>query len=583
MTFIPLVVSNVSVGNSNTVPLTGGQTFIGTAEDVSIYASISVAFAVLPTSATGNLFFQFSNTSSFNNIIVTSTVPSTSTVPTFTNDLIPSAQFFRLKYVNDATNQTSMTIHTIYQPQGRVAIQTTKGVYPLNDYTDMLNTRAVLWGKSESGLLNENVTTNGAGSLSVGIADPRMAFGDVQVAEKTPISQIDFVYGINTIVTSNSVSNAATVSSSGGLLQLQTSGSTANSCAFFQTKKYVKYRSCQSPETNISANFGTPKSNTIQFIGSGFVSSTLASPNPTTKLVDGCGFGYNGLSFGTLWVYNGTQSWTPQASWNYDTMLGGTKSGVTLVPSNNNFYKVKFQYSGDILYYIMNPLNSRWVLVNILQTLNGITTPIFTNPTMPMMWYVSGNAYVTNSVTLQSVSGGQFLEGIRRFCGPKGAWDAFQTLTSATASSPNVILALQNAVSFNGIPNRSQLHIRYLNLSATSVNQGPYIYNCRVIRNPTSWSTLPTFTAYNGTGSSNCTVITGGQSTASYYNGASGVTISGGNIGLSFAVTDGQCFTFDVTDHEIVLYPGDVLCFCAYQAASKFPAIGWTVNWVEDL
>jgi hypothetical protein len=81
MTFIPIVVSNVSVGNSTIVPLEANGVFTGTGEDVSIYASISVALTATGSgSPTGNIFFQFSDTQSFDMLLVTTAVPVTATV-----------------------------------------------------------------------------------------------------------------------------------------------------------------------------------------------------------------------------------------------------------------------------------------------------------------------------------------------------------------------------------------------------------------------------------------------------------------------------------------------------------------------
>ena len=89
MTYIPVATATVSTVNSTTTALGAGTTFTGTSEDVSQYASISVALYVQPTSATGNVLVQFSNASDFAVVLSNTVTAVTSTIAGgFTLDVI---------------------------------------------------------------------------------------------------------------------------------------------------------------------------------------------------------------------------------------------------------------------------------------------------------------------------------------------------------------------------------------------------------------------------------------------------------------------------------------------------------------
>ena len=51
----------------------------------------------------------------------------------------------------------------------------------------------------------EVLASNGNQSLNVCINDPRSAFNEISVIQPLPLAQIDFVYGISTLVTTSNV------------------------------------------------------------------------------------------------------------------------------------------------------------------------------------------------------------------------------------------------------------------------------------------------------------------------------------------------------------------------------------------
>jgi hypothetical protein len=482
----------------------------------------------------------------------------------FTLDVITAAQYFRILYINDSTPQTSLTIQSIFHPQARIAQTTTRYAQQPNDYTDVLNTRSIIWGKTLGGGVYEPVATNGENSLVVTIGEPHAAFGEVSIAENTPTCQVDFVYGINTDLTSNTTSNNATVTSSTGMAVL-TTGTQVNSVATLTTRNYVKYRPGQGSMSRFTALFTTGVTGSTQFAG------------PGGNSVDGIGFGYNGTSFGALYRHNGTDTWIPQSTWNYDTMLGGTSSGKILVPTNLNVYQVKFQYlgGGNIFYYVLNDFSGRWVLVHMVKNAGNLTAPLFRNPSMPVR-FEARNTTNTSALTIKSASVGQFLEGHRNLLGPRGTLDALNT-SVADVTQTNM-MALRNATTFNGTPNYSIVHIRQISFSANKSPQPAGCVNLRIIINPTT--TFASFTPYKGATADGGVTITSGNSVISSNIASS--TISGGNNTYTLTLSIGDSQTIDVTEYDLNLYPGDIMCFVAYSSVVGV-TVGTSTVWNEDI
>ena len=567
MTYIPVATANVSVVNSTSTPLGAGATFQGTPEDVTQYASISVAFYVQPPNATGNVFIQFSNTSSIANwVAVSNTITAVTGTNSngFTLDVTTAAQYYRVAYVNDSTVQTALMVQTIYHPQARIATTTTRYAQTPTDYTDMLNTRAILWGKTAGGGVYEPVATNGENSLIVNLAEPSAAFGEINTADNTPTCQVDFVYGINTALTSNAVSNNATVTSTTGMAVL-TTGTQVNSVALLTTLNYVKYRPGQGSKSRFTALFTTGVAGSTQIAG--------AIGNGT----DGVGFGYNGTSFGALYRHSGSDVWIPQSTWNYDTMLGGTASGKIIDPTKLNVYQIKFQYlgGGNIFYYVLNDITGRWVLVHMVKNAGNLTAPNFRNPSMPVA-FEARNTTNTSAVVIKTASIGQFLEGPRVFLGPRNSLDATNLAIPATTQTS--ILTLRNATTYNGLINFSISHLRQLSISANDTGVTKGCVNLRIVRNPATSFTL--FVPVNGTTADGGLTITGGQSTMS--SNAAALTVTGGTVIYTLTNNIGGATTMDVTSMDINIYPGDILAICAYSTASG-PVVGISATWNEDI
>lgn len=571
MTFIPALTANVSQANSTSTALAAGATFTGIAEDVSQYASLSVAFYVQPLNATGNVLIQFSNTASpFYAVSNTVTAVTSITAGGFTLDVITAAQYFRVSYVNDTTPQTSLMIQSIFHPQARIAQATTRYAQTPTDYTDVLNTRSILWGKTLGGGVYEPVATNGENSLIVTVADPRTAFGSLDVSQDTPTCQVDFIYGINTILTSNSTASGGLVQWYNGMANVATVA-TVSSSASLRSQRYVRYRPGEGVKGRWTAMFTTGQAGNTQLAG-------LASDS-----TDGMFWGYNGTSFGIMYRNRSVDTWTPQASWNIDPMNGsvGSSSGQILDPTKLNVYQVKFQYlgGGNVFFYVLDSKTGRFDLVHVIRNANTATQTNFRNPSMNMLWTTYNSASSTAVCKVSGSSCALFIEGMRVFLGPLQSEDGYLTATPNTTLTS--ALAIRNATTFNGIPNKAFLHLRSISVAINGGSTATIVI-LRIIKNYTSGPT--TFTAVNGTTANNGVTITNGQACTSSSVPAptSYVTVSGGTQIFSTVVSATSLAVIDLTPYDISIFPGDTVSFAAFGTANT-PLVGVSVVWNEDI
>jgi hypothetical protein len=173
--------------------------------------------------------------------------------------------------------------------------------------------------------------TSDTNPVTIELASPHLgAFGDLIVAEKTPVVQIDFVYGIHPQLGTSTSTNSGSVTASDGLLVLQSSDN-ANGTATFFSVAPARYR----PGQGITARFTT-------VFSSGVVASTQIAGMSDNG--DGYFFGYNGTSFGILHKNRGVETWVPQASWNGDTCDGTGPSGFNWNKQTCNVLLIAYPY-----------------------------------------------------------------------------------------------------------------------------------------------------------------------------------------------------------------------------------------------
>jgi hypothetical protein len=452
----------------------------------------------------------------------------------------------------------------------------------------------------------EVLASNGNQALNVNIADPRSVFNEIMVAQPSPIAQIDFIYGINgTVTTSNITGSNASVTTSLGLLNITSNGTSGVSSSILLAKKFVKYRAGQGSQSRMTALFSQPAqmNGSITLSGMGFAVAN------TTYLVDFIGFGYgntvNCSQFGILWRRAGNDTFFPQTSWNQDTVTGGTKSGMILNQQALNTWQIEFQYCGNVFFYLENPYTGRFILVHTIPSPLIVTTiPNFQNPTMQLLWYSNSAATSSNTLTCYGASAGHFIQGQRELTGPRGAL-SYSPSANLALNVETMIFAIKNATYYgtnaqNSIPNRSQIHLRGFSVSSSGAfsfpGQGsstgysspaPATITFRQLRNPvgapTSWN------AYNGTdnvsstSTGTCSNIIGQSSVSTNVSQLTGLTTT---PGFTITVACGSSQFIDFKQFEAVAYPGDILCFTANvnsQFSTSNVNVSAALTWNEDL
>ena len=166
------------------------------------------------------------------------------------------------------------------------------------------------------------------GHLEVAIHAPSLPFGSIHAERLTPVFQTDAVYGLNSgqVAYGSSGSGSVVVADSSFSLS---SGTTVFSQAFLQSRKRIRYRAGQGVVGRFAGFFTSPVANSYQVIGFGHAD-------------DGVYFGYQGTSFGILYVQRGvrevrtlTITTASSTTENITITLNGTANTVAVTNSGN--------------------------------------------------------------------------------------------------------------------------------------------------------------------------------------------------------------------------------------------------------
>lgn len=253
----------------------------------------------------------------------------------------------------------------------------------------------------------------------------------------------------------------------------------------------------------------------------------------------------------------GINDFTPQASWNRDTM-------AALDPTMGNVYQIQFQYLGfgAIDFYVEDGPTGEFVLVHKIEFANTHTTPSVSNPTFRIGWLTS-NSGTNTSVRIQGSSAGAFIEGmIFRDTPPRSASN--EQLNVGTGLTN--IQAIRNRISFGGKVNRAEIFPILISASSQT-NKAAFF---KIILNPT-FAAPVTFT-----------YIDKENSIAEIANDAVGV--SGGQEIGSVTVTNNGSIVLRFNEGQTTaIYPGTTLCLAAQMSSGASSDCQSTATWQEDL
>ena len=282
--------------NSTISNLGNGGVFTGTSTDTLNYASGTVSIFTDQNSATNGLSIEYSTDgTNWDHAHSYSVMANESRGIPFD---ATEARYMRIVYTNGTT------------PQGAFRLQTRLSRTPSSPHYHSIDfvlkddhvaavVKAVLAAQKPNGdYVNINATAGG--NLPVSLEEwngsfntsplpvsetSKTAFGEVLVAELTPIVQIHSAYNINTRIIEARDNNGAS-SIVNNKFQVST-GASANQMSSLLSRVAVKYNSGQGGLWRGTALFTTGVANSTQYIGIGTAS-------------EGYFFGYNGTAFGIL-------------------------------------------------------------------------------------------------------------------------------------------------------------------------------------------------------------------------------------------------------------------------------------------
>jgi len=381
------------------------------------------------------------------------------------------------------------------------------------------------------------------------ITGPLTAFGDLRVAELSPILQHSFEYTVdNTELTESIVANGGTVTQANAMAVVSSSTTTA-SAACLQSKRQARYRSGQGGLARFTALFETGGvANTSQYVG---LADEVGS---SADLKNGYAIGYDGTSFGVHRFANDVKYSVPQSSWD-DPLDGTGASGMTLDTSKLNVWGIRFQYlgGGAIEYLIEDDSTGKFVIVYTMLYANLQTAPSVYMPNFHLMVYCNNKATTTDLI-LKTSSFAYFVEGktelimAHQFNQTSG----IQEKTSVT--SEVAIFTIRNKSTYASKTNFIEILIEslYASVESSSANN---LASLRLVKNATLGGTP----SYSDINASNSVVDID----------VAGTTVSGGEelLGTALAGKNDR-ESQDATPYKIILQPGETIAIAAASANS---------------
>lgn len=255
MTFIPSLDGKLDINNSTSTAIGANGTYTGTATDVSRYSCITVNAYSDVSSANNGLNLQFSSDGtnwdhkgiSYTYSAETSSIQASQV----------QARYYRLVYTNGPSPTTAIRIQTILNANANAPTSSSSATvnvsFPQSTGTtsipalgsSFLLTKSVNLATDMAGNIRP-MTNDWCGALRSSIVSPLSAFGEVSIADNTPVLQGDFVYGINDDLIDTLIDNTgSTVTMTNNIISCTTGAGVTNSISRIRSKRFLRYRAGQ--------------------------------------------------------------------------------------------------------------------------------------------------------------------------------------------------------------------------------------------------------------------------------------------------------------------------------------------------
>lgn len=374
------------------------------------------------------------------------------------------------------------------------------------------------------------------------------AFGEQEIAQITPVIQLEFPALINPRITSSTLVGTGT-NTVVDSMATTSSGTTTGSSARLASVKFLKYRPGQGVETVFSCLYTTGVASTLQEVG-------------ILGITNGFGFGYDGDEFGILHRNNGVNTWTGSTNWSVDK-ADGTGVLPALDPTTLNVYRVSYAgYNGTINFGIEDSESGFLVDVHQIKYTNSNTVPAVTNASLPFSICVD-NLATTSDLIVQCASAMCSVQGIILGQQPDSALtNAFSNTFSGVNQTIDTVFQIRSKTSFGGAPNNIEAVLKRISIGT----DGTGICIIEVFQNATT--TAPTWVDVDATSSIMETDILG-------------TAITGGDLIYSTILQKADASSEIVSELNIVMAPGDILSFAA-TTFSGTNDVTIAANWTEQ-
>lgn len=377
---------------------------------------------------------------------------------------------------------------------------------------------------------------------------PLTAFGDLRVAELSPIFQGTFEYTVeNTEILDNVVAAGGTVTQSSGMGVVSTSTTTA-STALMQSHTLARYRAGLGGVARFTALFTSPVADTEQYAG---LADTVGS---SAAFKNGYMIGYDGSTFGFHRFQNDVKISVAQSEWD-DPLDGTGPSGMTLDQTKINVFFIQYQYlgAGAIKLFAEDDSTGGMILVHTIDFTNANTSPSVFNPNFHITFFVDNKA-TTSDIIIKSSSYAYFTEGKTQQIEIHQPQFTSELLTKAAVTTEVAIFTIRNKANYVSKENFIDIFIERI-VASIEANAANNLGQIRLIKNATLGGT-PSFVNIN-------------ESNSVVDIDVAGTTVTGGKTVLTEPMAGkNDKVTENLTPYTIILQAGDTLTVAGTSANS---------------
>lgn len=381
------------------------------------------------------------------------------------------------------------------------------------------------------------------------ILSPLTAFGDLQVAELSPLFQTSFEYTVdNTDLNTNTVVAGGTVTQASGMAVLTTSTTTSSS-ALLESKQHARYHSGLGGLFRFTGLFTAGVAGTEQYMG------IMDEVGSSEAFENGYGIGYNGTTFSVLrWRNDVLVTNLAQASWD-DPLDGTGASGITLDQTKLNVFAIAYQFlgAGNIFFLIENENTGMFETIHMIKYANLNTEPSVHNPNFRGALWVNNGATTSNMIA-KSSSFSYFVQGKTRFIELHQPENSSGEQQKTTVTTETAIFTIRNKAAYVSKTNFIDIFIQRVagSIEASSANN---LGKIRLVKN----ATLGGSPSYSDINTANSVVEID----------TAGTTVTGGvEIISSPLAGKNDKIAEGLTDYRIILNPGETITVAGSSANS---------------